>query len=227
MHENTDPAYARARARAIVRSTGILVCALGLAQLVLGLASAPKGTFRFELLGLIVGLLILFGNMRALALVRWLALFAVGASLLELLKPVILMPFDLIVTQLRLFPGQTAMLYLPHLLGALAVLLVAVRLSHPQVLSARAVAGLKAPATRLPLALGIVLALGVCFLQYRALNGEDAGRARQLAADKFGPRYQYHTQYLHIQFGENAGVSATVHAWNDKEVLRIPVQWRR
>ena len=214
------------RLRQALRFTGTIVCALGIAQLLLGLFSAPRDTIRFELLGLIAGLLILYGRPRVLAVVRWLALFCVGSALLDIIKPMLLMPFDLSVAQLRLLPAAAAMFYLPLVLNAALVLVIAVRLDDRDALPAPDGARRKNIRTRLPLILGAVLALGVCFTQYRILNGEEAQRARQMVAEKYGPRYRYYTNFVHFQFGSREHVAATVQAWNDNEVLLIPVQWK-
>ena len=215
------------RLRPEQRSTGAIVCALGVVQLLLGLFSAPKGSIKFELLGLIAGLLIWYGSPRVLAVVRWLALFCVGGALFEIVKPTLLMPVDLTFTQLRLLPAAAAMFYLPLFLSAAVVLVIALRLGDGDDLPAPAGTRRNMLRTCLPLILGAVLVLGVGVTQYRVLNGDDAQQARQMVAEQYGPRYRYYTNFVHFQFGGSGHVAATVQAWNANEVLLIPVRWKK
>jgi hypothetical protein len=41
-----------------------------------------------------------------------------------------------------------------------------------------------------------------------------------------GPDYRYFTNSLNKTMGEHTLVSAGVQAWNDHEVLSVPVQWQ-
>ena len=40
-----------------------------------------------------------------------------------------------------------------------------------------------------------------------------------------GPRYHYHTIYIGVSIGEKYYVRANVQAWNENELVLIPVQW--
>ncbi len=77
-----------------------------------------------------------------------------------------------------------------------------------------------------PLVLGAVGAAVLAVVTVLALGSEDAQRAEQIAAAQLGPGYQYYTNAIHFSAGGGTSrVQATVQAWNDQEVLAVPVQW--
>lgn len=224
---NTDESNEQLSARSMKRRVGAIVCAIGAVQLLYGIVAAPRGTVKFEILGLIIGVLILKGSARAIAVVRWIALLSAGAILLEPIKPFVLEPAQFILVQLRLHSMELASSYVPSLLSVAMVVATAVGLSHPAVLRAQASAGQKVRSARIPLALGLAIAFVACFLEYRFLTGEEAQRASRTAAEQYGPRFQYFTNSIQFQLGTPKRVHATVQAWNENEILVIPVEWRK
>jgi len=221
-----DTDYQQAAACAIVRRTGLIIILLGAAQLVLGLLNASLGNIRFDVMGIIWGLLIYFGNARVIAVLRWLAILGLVGWLIEPVKAFLLAPVDLTLTQLRLYPGTVMMDYLvPVLIPAAITVLTAMRLSWPEVKAAQVAAGRQPSTGRLPFALGLAFTLGACLLQYHFLRGEYARHASTLAASSLGAGYRYYTNSLSVHIGRDTVYSATVQAWNDKEVVLIPVRW--
>src|SRR3954464_11872542 len=101
-HMDTD--YQQAAARAIVRRTGLIIILLGVAQLILGLLNASWGNIRFDVMGIIWGLLIYFGNAPVIAVLRWLAILGLAGWLVEPFKAFLLAPADLTLAQFRLYP---------------------------------------------------------------------------------------------------------------------------
>lgn len=211
----------------IQRRTAIVVGLLGIAELVYGIGSAPQGQFRLQVTGLIVGALLFFGGFRVVSALRWLAFLAIIPCALGLVSQVALVPSGLLLAQMRLIPGAMAAHYGVLLMTAVLAIFVAHQLSRPELLAERREAGRKMRDMRVPLALGLAVALGATWFQYRMLNGEEAQQARQMAADKLGTRYQYYTNGVWIHAGETTTVSATVQAWNDDEVLQLPVRWTK
>ena len=223
MHTAAHPP--QAAARTIIRRTGLAVTVLGALQLALGLLPRD-GSIRFHLLGLVCGLLILYGSPRIVALVRWLAILALVGWIVEPFKTLLLAPVGLAFAQLRLMPGSVLMDALPVLLPAAIVVMIAFQLSRPEVKAAQVTAGRRPSTGRVPLMLGLVLTLGTVGLEYYVLNGVAAHHATQLAARRFGGGYQYTTRSLSMALDERRGYTATVQAWNDKEVRLIPVAWK-
>jgi len=220
--------YQQAAARAIVRRTGLIVILLGVAQLILGLINASGGTLRFEVMGIIWGLLIYFGNARVIGVLRWLAILGLAGWLIEPVKTFLLAPVDLTLAQLRLYPGTVMMEYLvPVLIPAAITVLTAMRLNWPEVKAAQVAAGRQPSDGRRPFVLGLLFALSASGLQYRILSGAEARHARQMAAAQLGSGYKYYTNSLSVFVGSRTTYSATVQAWNGKEVLQVPVRWQK
>ena len=210
-----------------MRRAGVVVGLAGVAELIYGFVSAPAGRWQFQVTGLILGALLFFSGLGLQAAIRWLAFLFIPAQILTLLAQTVLVPGALLAAQWRMAPAAMAAYHaLPLLMLALA-LFVARQLSLPEVLDARRAAGRKMRAMRWPLALGVLLGLGGAVFQYAMLHGEDARRARQMAADKLGPRYQYFTNGVWVHAGKDITVTATVQAWNDKELLQVPLHWKK
>jgi hypothetical protein len=213
-------------ALAIAKNAGLAVIGLSVADIIHGLVSAPDGVVNFRIGGLLVGLLMLFGGLRILALVRWFALLAVAALLGGLLASAAVVPAGLTLAQIRLYPMAFASDCIPWSVSVAIALVAALRLGHPQLLAARARAGRTVHSARIPLVLGAIIAIGIGCVEYRVLNGEAAHKASGAVAQKLGPGYRYFTNSLNKNFGTPAKYSATVQAWNDREVLTVPVRWQ-
>jgi hypothetical protein len=210
----------------IAGSAGLMVIVLGAADFIHGLVSAPAGTVKLRVGGLLVGLLMLFGGLRILAVVRWLSLLAAAALLLEPLLSAVVVPAGLTLVQIRLYPSAFFASYIPWAFSVAVALVGAVRLSDPRLLAARERIGRTVHSARIPLVLGLVFAVGAACFEYRVLGGEAAQRASRAVAEKLGPGYRYFTVSLDKTLGTPAKYSATVQAWNERELRTIPVRWK-
>lgn len=217
--------------RWIARRAGWCVIGLGIADLAYGGLSAPPGMINFRIVGILAGLLILFGGLKVHAVVRWLALLVIGGMLLGPILPFVVVPASLTLTQIRLYPIPFALSCIPWLLWMAMMGVAAGALSHPLLLAARVRAGRPVHSARIPLVIGIVLAAGAAVVQVRVLDGEAGRKASRLVAERLGPGYRYYTQTLQYTrpitaaSAKPAVVSAMVQAWNEREVLNVPVRW--
>lgn len=211
--------------RIIIDQLGAIVLILGIAELGWGLYAAPQGQFTLNFALLLVGLPILFGNMRVVSCVRWLACLALAPSLVALVSPFFTTPVALLQTEIRLVTSQFLAATAPGLLLLAVVVLVIRQLGSAPVLAARAKAGRKLRDMRIPLALGVVIAAFMQITATIALNSERAKKAEQLAAERMGPKYQYHTIYLGASIGEKHYYTANVQAWNENELVLVPIRW--
>lgn len=218
-------------ARWIARRAGLFVIGLGIADLAYGIVFAPPGMINFRIIGILAGLLILFGGMKVHAVVRWLALLVTGGMLLGPVLPFVVVPASLTLTQIRLYPIPFALSCIPWLLWMAMMGIAAGALGHPLLLAARVRAGRPVHSARMPLLIGVVLAVGAAVVQVRILDGEAGRKASRLVAERLGPGYRYYTQTLQYTRPITAApakptvVSATVQAWNEREVLNVPVRW--
>lgn len=214
---------------AVLRRTGVVIILLGVAQVLLGFAGAPAGTFHLQLLNLniIAGILIAFGNLRAASAIRWLAWFGLLPTALFLIADIALLPASLLLAQLHFIPRQLAIEYGGQTL-TLAVIVYSMRqLGSAPVLQARAAVGRKVRNMRIPLVLGGLLAVAGIAFETRALHSPEAAHAAQLAMAQAGPGYEYFTNRINFQVGEARSVRATVQVWNTRELREIPVRWVR
>lgn len=214
----------KAEDRIIIDQLGAIVIILGIVELCWGIYAAPKGQFSLNFGLLLVGMLVLFGNMRVVSGLRWLAWLGLAPTVAGLLSPFFTMPTGLILTEIRLVPLQ----FLASMVSSLVVLAVSVlvirQLGSTAVLAARASAGRKVRDMRIPLVLGIVIAAFMGVTAAIALNGETARKAEQMAAERMGSKYQYHTIFVGAAAGSEKYLQANVQAWNENELLLIPVR---
>jgi len=221
------PAQEETPGQFIVRRTGVIVGLVGVAELIYGFVASPPGQLRFQVTGLILGALIFFSGQALQALVRWLAWMSVLPLGLSLLGQLALIPGALLAAQWRAMPLTVAGYYANLVMLLALAVFVTRQLGRPEVLAERRAAGRKMRDMRWPLALGLLAGLGSVALQYRMLNGEEARQAVQMAAAKLGPRYHYYANGVWISYGKDTIVSATVQAWNDEELLQLPLHWTK
>ncbi|WP_374583633.1 hypothetical protein [Pseudoduganella sp.] len=212
-----------------LRRTGAIVALAGIVQAALAMANAPAGSFhlQFANVNILFGILIAFGNVRALSAVRWLAWLCLMPAALLLLAGFLLQPAGLLMAQLRFIPSALFRETATQLISLAMVLFILRQLGSTPMLEARAALGRKVRDMRIPLGLGAVLAVAVAGLQAAAVHSADAEHAVQLAQAEMGPQYEYFASHIHFEFGANSRVMARVQLWNDRELREIPVQWRK
>lgn len=213
----------------LLRSTGAVVALAGVVQALLAMANAPAAAFHFQFanFNILFGLLIAFGSMRVVSVVRWLAWFCLMPTTLLLLTGLLLQPLGLLAAQVRFIPGLFMTELCVQLLSLVMVLFMLRQLGSAPLQAARAAQGRKVRDMRVPLMLGGVLAVSVAGLQLAAMRSADAEHAVQLAAAEMGPGYEYFASHIQFQFGADSRVLARVQLWNDRELREIPVQWRK
>jgi len=213
--------------RIIIDQLGAILIILGIVELCWGMYAAPKGQFKLDFGLLLVGLLVLFGNMRIVSGVRWLAWLGLVPAAAGLLAPFFITPMGLLMTEIRLVPLQLLAITVPNLVLLIVSVAVIRRLGSAPVLAARANAGRKMRDMRVPLALGVVAAIIMQGGAAVGLNGTHARKAKQLVAERMGPKYQYHTIFIGATTGSENYFEANVQAWNENELLLIPVRWNQ
>jgi hypothetical protein len=211
--------------RIIIDQLGAILILFGIIEICWGFYAAPKGQFKLNCGLLLLGLVILFGNLRVVSGVRWLAWLGLAPAIVGLLTVFITSPAGLIQTALRLAPLKFLADQVPGLVALAVIVLVIRQLGSAPVLAARASAGRKPRDMRIPLALGVVLAAVLGITAAMALNGDNARRAERLVAERMGPNYRYHTIAIGVGSGSENYVQASVQAWNENELLLIPVRW--
>lgn len=211
--------------RSLLRWIGTIVMVVGVLELVYGLFAAPAGTVKFQVTFLLLGCVVFFGGLRTAAVVAWLAWLALVPALGMILQIFVVMPFDLVLTSMRLNPWYMPGLVIQFAISFGVAAFLALELRRGAFIDALLAAGDKVRNMRIPLGLGALIALTLLGLQLKMLNGVDADKAKELVAAELGPQYQYYASYVGYEFGAKSNAVATVEAWNDKEIRTVPVRW--
>lgn len=216
--------------RRILRRVGKVLVAIGVANVVVALgvaAVAHSSSFSLDVFALIAGIFLWRGGLRAASAVRWLAWLSLPATLLMTLAFLTIQPFDLTLTELRLYPFA-ALTAATLTIGYIVVTLWVMRqLGSAAVLAARAAAGRPVRDMRVPLALGVAGALAGLGIMVYLLGGARADRAEVMVAAKFGAGYHYHVNTMSVMSRNGVtAVNASVVAWNQDAVLTVPVYWK-
>lgn len=205
----------------------VVIGVIDIAVMIYVVANGNSYSSSLNFFALIAGIFLWRGGLRAASVVRWLAWSTLPAMLMMAIATPGLQPWDLTLTELRLFPG-TVLVAAALAIGQCGVMVWLVReLGRGELLAARVAAGRPLRDMRIPFALGVAGSLaGLCLMAY-LLSGERADRAQMMVAAKLGAGYRYHVNSLNIMYGRGAtAVNASVVAWNATSVLNVPVWWR-
>lgn len=205
----------------------VIVGVLDIGLMICSILSRVSYSSSLNIFAVIAGVFLIRGNLRAASLVRCLALFFVAASVSIVVLSPLLQPFDLILTQIQIDP--VAFMSSGALSAITLVFLVWVthELNSLPVQTARENAGRPKRSARVPLALGMGLALIFAISSVYVQRSESAARAIQDARAQFGDDYRYHVSSLSYRStGEGKFVSGVVMAWKSGTVNQLPFQWR-
>lgn len=228
------PAPAPALHRPVLRRAGVVLIAAGLVQVAVSSFLARQQGVLAVLLtlpslaaGAAAGVLMLKGNLRAASVVRWLMALALPVGLAMFAVTLFGQPFDLTLTQWRLFPGAVALNLAVQLLTLALCIFLLHQLGSTPVLAARDQAGRKRRDIRIPVAIGLILACSFGYAIYAMQRSTAAARAKKMAEQQLGPGFQYHVAQLHFtRSPEGSFVLAIVSAWNREEVRLLPLRWQ-
>lgn len=213
----------------ILQRAGKVLVAVGvidIAAMIYFIVQGQSYSSSLNIFALIAGILLWRGGLRAASAVRWIGWSMLPAALLLPIVFLARQPWDLTITQVRLFPGS-AFLSAALTIGYVALLLWLVReLGRGPVLAARVAAGRKLRDMRIPVALGVAGSAIAVVVIARLLSGERAHRAETMAAAKLGAGYRYHVNSIAVvTVGGVSATAAMVVAWNANAVLAVPVTW--
>lgn len=171
---------------------------------------------------LIAGVFLLRQSMKAAKIVSFFAAFMLsGLSIAAILFP-LLMPFDLIVTIVRLNPVSSILTLLLSLAFFVFVLWVYRSLTSPVVMEARRLAGVGYKKPTVAFGTGIAIAVGLSIITTLVNKGPSAEKAIVKAKEATGPNYSYYVTSM--QWAGDSG-SAVVTAYNATEIKEVRVEW--
>ena len=175
-----------------------------------------------NIFAVIAGFFLLRQSMQTARIVSFFAAFMLaGFSLAAILFP-LLMPFDLLVTQVRLNPLATIGAFIFAAAFLVFAFWVYRSLTSPSVMEARRVAGVSAKKPFVGFLAGIALAVGLSIVLALVNNGPAAEKAIAKAREQAGPDYSYYVTSM--QWAGDSG-SAIVTAYNTTEIKEVRVEW--
>ena len=183
----------------------------------------------FNIFAIVAGIFLLRGNLRATSLVQWFSAFVLACQLTVVATWPFLQPISLILAYLRfetMFSLSFAILYV-FIVGS--YIWVYRQLASSPVQAARAAAGRKKRSMKIPTYLGIFGVSFVILLTTILLrNNPLVTTAQRLAAEQVKGDYQLQAKSFDIKPVDqnNNLITATVTAWNDREMKNIIVKWQ-
>jgi hypothetical protein len=214
--------------RTVLRNVGLVLIAIGaidIALMIYWVSSGRSYSSSLNIFAVIAGIFLIKGSLKAAKIVTWFAAFILTAvfGLILVLFP-LTQPFDLWVTEFRINPVESIVMWGFACLALAVVVWAYRRLRSPEVVQARVEAGQSASMPRSAFALGIALVLVLGGTLYFAVNGEDGAKAIELAKARNGLDYKYHVTGMHWS---GSTMRATVAAYNDHESKSVEVEWKR
>lgn len=212
-----------------LKRCGITFLLIGLFDIGL-LAYCIRHEIRFNsslsVIGIFGGLSLLRGNLRAAAFMQWISVLLSTLLINWLLILPWLLPTSLVTLTVRLHPWAVA-ISLGLVLALVGGLLWTAReLGSESVAHARAAIGRTPIRVIIPRLIGAFLPLIASGL-FVALQSSSVGqRALTEGRRDLGPEYRFLLSGIRIFWNaENATYHGNVMAWNDSEILQIPVTW--
>lgn len=181
----------------------------------------------FNVLSIIAGFILMRGSLRGAAVISRFAIFLlVGLLGLAFVWPVFLPP-GLALVELRLYPLRF-LLFLAFFTAVLGFLFWVVRLLRSEpVLKASARSGIRIRSLRRPVLAAVAIVVITTLMAGLSRRGESSERAEQIAASKVGKGYKLRVSSLRVTTtAEGKTISGVVTAWNDDEILQVPVSWK-
>jgi hypothetical protein len=214
----------------LLKKAGLVLLVVGLLDvglMIYAIASQVPYSSSLNIFAVIAGIFLLRGNLRAASAVRWLALFLLAAMVSVALVSPLLLPLGLLATYVQVQPLA--------FLGSLLVFAVALmlfawlarQLSAEPIRIARVAIGKKNRDARVPLSIGVGLAVVLAGVNFKVQRSESAARAVSEAQTQLGPEYEYHVSSINYRSNsDGTTVAGVVTAWKSGTIKDLPFQWR-
>jgi hypothetical protein len=214
----------------LLKKAGLVLVVVGLLDIglmIYAIASQVSYSSSLNVFALVAGVFLLRGSLRAASAVRWLAFFFLAALIAVSVVSPLLLPLGLLATYVQVSP-----LAFMGSLGVFAVALLlfgwlAKQLSAEPIKTARLAAGRRERDARIPLLVGVGLAVVLAGVNFTVQRSESAARAVSEARAELGADYEFHVSSINYRTGsEGKVVSGVVTAWKSGTIKDMPFQWR-
>lgn len=212
----------------ILRRVGWVLVVVGLLDIgvmIYCIANQLDYSSSLNVFAVIAGVLLLRGHLGAVRVVTWFSAFMLSGLLLSSLAVFPWMrPADYWLITLRTHP-VASLTYVALALALLWMLFWVYRqLRLPAVVDARVAAGHNRGAPRSAFVAGVALATFLAVVLQLTMNGETAGTAKRLAAEKHGQEFKYFVTGISWNDGH---VSAQLTAYREDEAKEVTVEWQQ
>ncbi|WP_379655438.1 hypothetical protein [Pseudoxanthomonas sp. UC19_8] len=212
--------------RSILKTVGVMLVLFGLIDLALMIYCVVNGlgySSSFNIFAIAAGVFLMRGSLRAAHVITVLCAFIMGAVIgVTLLILPFVLPIGLLVTQVKLYPGQSLLSWLAALLWLGLLVWTYRQLRKAPVLEASRAAGRRMARPYFTFGVGLAFAILMAALLHVTLHGAAASKAVALVRQQLGPGYKYATQSIQWGGGRGRAVAA---AYNDHEIKYVPVRW--
>jgi hypothetical protein len=213
----------------ILRRVGIILILAGSVDIAWMIYSIWRGhsySSSLNIFAVIAGVFLVRGSLRTAVIVRTVAAFSLTA--LVCLVPILFMilPTDLISTEIRLDPSRWGGSIGVGIAGLVLFGWVVRELGRTPVRIAVQAAGRRDSPVRLAVFAGIALPIVVGLIALFATQSDAARRAVAEVEHRLGPDYRYAVTALTYK-SDSTGkhTSGRVTAWNDHQIVEVPFAW--
>ncbi len=180
----------------------------------------------YNIFAIVAGIFLLRGSLRGASILSQAAAFLLAAFVLGALLSPVFVPAGLVLAELRIYPLRSlaSAASMAFLFGLSFWVLQQLR--REAVLEAIVRSKGKIPSLRVPILVGVALAVILSSTVGLSLRSDRAKRAEQIAASQVGNGYKLHVTSIGTVWTSKGKRSyGVVTAWNDHEIRQIPVSW--
>ena len=211
----------------LLKKCGGVLIAAGILNIILTNIYLPAGSWKFNILPILVAVILINKGRKFAAFVRWCSYFGATASIMTLgATYFFIQPIDLTLTQMRLQPSQMVGSITYYLFWVTVLLWLARALSIPQIKTSDSKSGALKWITQKPISVSALLAILSFSYVIWFLSGATAKHAIDIAQKMYGTEFQYHVTYLgFVQSAEGKHIKAQITVWNKEKIASVPISW--
>lgn len=207
------------------KKAGIALVAIGfldIGVMIYSIVNSINYSSSFNIFAVVAGIFLIKGGVKTARVVRWFSVFMVVGFIGMFIVFPIIMPFGLLVVQLKTNTLSFVSSFLFGLVLIAVLVWVHLQLSTSSALQILEQAGYKTgkPLSAYLAALAVIVLVGG--LSSVMLNGDAAQKAKSLAQEQLGENYKYFVTSITTSGG---GSHAVVTAYNSSEIKNVNVRW--
>lgn len=220
--------------KSILRTVGLVLVTIGLIDIgtmVYCIFNRLSYHSSFNIFAVIAGVFLIGGNLKAARLTAKFAAFFLAGFIAVLIGAPFILPFDFILTYLRLEPGSAFFIVIVSAAVFALLAWVYKELTSPSVFEAMDKAKIdyssfwRKPASGF--LFGSILSVALVIMISVLSHGATASQAKHFAAKQIGNNYNFFVTSLSVSTTNGSKhVRAVVTAYNKKEIKNIDVDWQ-